>query len=562
MLMTIFRTGIILLVALWVIGCSAPADNSVAEPTLPDTVVSEPTAATNSTESEEAPVAAAEVPTLTPLPTETEIPPTETPIPTDTPEPTETPIPTATATNTPAPTNTPLPTPTRTTTPNAAGEIVHTVQPGEDIRSIAAQYGVLWSQLTAYNGITAAQVQPGMQIRIPVGMMSQTYTAAGGAPLPTQPAAGAGGDRVVLGPVTFDWQKLNNCGPTTTSVMLSYFGISRGQLTIAGAMKPNANDKNVSPAEVAAYVRGQGLGAFVGINGNIGLLEQLVTAGFPVMVEQWMSYDGGVGHYRAVRGFDRNQQLILQEDTFLGPGIWRSYGEFNADWAAFGNTYLVFYPPEREGEVSAIIGNDWARGSRWQRAFDTFNAGGGAYSQYWAGEALHQLGNDAAAVDYYRAAIASGLPSRFFWYNFGYMEAMNNLGQYQQVLDFTAPILQAMGLSEDIRYQRAVAYNALGQPDEARRELNLALSDNPNYAPAQQMLNTLPASAPTPVPAEPTPDPNVPTPDPNVPTPDPNVPTPDPNMPTPDPNVPTPDPNVPTPDPNVPTPDPNVTPTG
>jgi tetratricopeptide (TPR) repeat protein len=552
----ISRTSFILLLAAWLTACGTFADTTLAPtPT--------PVPATATVESEaEAPVAVAEVPTLTALPSPTSEPPTATPEPTNTPEPTETPIPTETPTQTPAPTNTPPPAPTPTNTPNAAGEIVHIVQPGEDINTIAAQYGVLRSQLTAYNNITAAQVIPGARIRIPVGMMSQTYNATGGAPQPTSVANTASTERVVLGPVTFDWQKLNNCGPTTTSVMLSYFGISKGQLTIAGAMKPNSNDKNVSPPEVAAYVRSQGLGAFVGINGNIGLLEQLMTAGFPVMVEQWMSYDGGVGHYRAVRGFDRNQQLILQEDTFLGPDIWRSYGEFNADWAAFGNTYIVFYQPNRESEVAAIIGGDWGRGAMWQRAYDTFNAGGGAYSQYWAGEALHQLGNDAAAVDYYQAAIASGLPSRFFWYNFGYMQALNDLGRHQQVLDFTAPILQAMQLSEDIRYQRALAYNALGQPDEARRELNLALSDHPGFAPAQALLNTLPAAAPTPVPPTMTPDPNVPTPDPNVPTPDPNVPTPDPNVPTPDPNVPTPDPNVPTPDPNVPTPDPNATPTG
>lgn len=524
MLTTIFRTSFILLVTVWLAACGAPAENSIA-PT-PASVES-----TDTTDSE-APIAAAEVPTLTAIPSPTSIPPTATPKPTDTPEPTATPVPTETPTETPVPTNTPPPPPTPTNTPNAAGEIVHVVQPGEDIYSVAAQYGVLWSQLTAYNGITAGQVQPGTRIRIPVGMMSQTYTAAGGDPLPNQPNTTSTADRVVLGPVTFDWQKLNNCGPTTTSVMLSYFGISKGQLTIAGAMKPNSADKNVSPAEVAAYVRSQGIGAFVGVNGNTGMLEQLLAAGFPVMVEQWMSYDGGVGHYRAVRGFDRNQQLMLQEDTFLGPDIWRSYGEFNSDWAAFGNTYIVFYQPDREGEVAAILGGDWNRASMWQRAYETFNAGGGAYNQYWAGEALHQLGNDAAAIDYYQAAIASGLPNRFFWYNFGYSEALNNLGRHQQVLDFTAPVLQAMQLSEDIRYQRAVAYNALGQVEEARRELNLALSDHPGFAPAQAFLNSLPAAAPPP--EQPTmtpvlPDPNVPTPDPNAPTPDPNVPTPDPN---------------------------------
>ncbi len=565
-----------LVVAVFLTACSAAADT--AESQLPPTLAI-PTAEaqanpTNTVVSE----AIAVVPTLTPLPSATKVPASPTKKPTNTPEPTATETATPLPTNTPLPTATPRPSPTGTPTPNARGEIVHIVQPGETLDTIVAQYGVLKSQLTTYNGITAAQVVPGAQIRIPIGMMGQTYTGGGGNTAPTAVAVTTA-DRVVLDGFTFDWQKLNNCGPTTTSVMLSYYGISKPQLTIAGVVKPNAKDKNVSPPEVAAYVRSQGMGAFIGVNGDMALIERLIAARFPVMVEQWMAYDGGVGHYRTVRGFDRTQQTVLQEDTFLGPDIWRGYNEFSADWAAFGGTYIVFYPTNREGELAAAIGNDWNRGAMWNRAYEGFANRGGAYAQYWAGEALHQLGNDQAAIGYYDAAIASGgLPSRFFWYNFGYMEALNNSGQYQRVLDFTAPVLQAMELSEDIRYQRAVAYKALGLTEEARRELNLALSDHPGFAPAQALLNTLPAATPptaTAEPLPPTPDPNVPptvdpnippTVDPNVPTPDPNIPpTVDPNIPpTVDPNIPpTVDPNIPpTEDPNIPTPDPNATPTG
>nr|MBA3534164.1 C39 family peptidase [Ardenticatenales bacterium] len=491
---------------------------------------------------------------------------------TRTPRPTRTASVTRAATETRAATKTPLPAPTGTNTPNASGEIVHTVAAGETIYTISAQYGVLWSQLTAYNSI-AAQVEVGQEIRIPVGMMSQRYVAGGGRTNATPVASSANENRVVLGPVTFDWQKLNNCGPTTTSVLLSYYGINQAQLTIAASLKPNANDKNVSPAEVASYVRRQGLGAFVGVNGNIGLLERLLAAGYPVMVEQWMQYDGGVGHYRAVRGYDRDREQVLQEDTFLGPDIWRSYGEFNRDWAYFNNTYIVFYPAADEARVAGIIGGDWNRGAMWQRALETFRNQSGALALYGQAEALHQLGNDADAVALYEQAINAGLPARYFWYRFGYFEALNNLGRYQRTLEFSEPILKAMGLGEDIRYHRAVAYKALGQTENARRELRQALQDNANYGPASALLNQLPPAPPTwtptaglpttPVAATPTPgtEPVPPTSEPVPPTPEPVPPTSEPVPPTPEPTPePVPPTPEPTPEPVPPTPEPTPEP--
>jgi tetratricopeptide (TPR) repeat protein/LysM repeat protein len=440
---------------------------------------------------------------------------TRTPRATGTPDATATALATETLTSSPVPpTSTPVPsnTPpaiTSTPTPNAEGEIVHTVGAGETLQSIAAQYGVLRTQLMAYNNI-GPEVTVGQQIRIPAGMMGQTYTGAGGAAATPLPRS-ADENRVVLGPVTFDWQKFNNCGPTTTSVMLSYYGVSQPQLTIAGALKPNPSDKNVNPSEVAAYVRRQGMGAFIGINGDIGLLERLLAAGYPVMVEQWMSYDGGVGHYRAVLGYDRTKQQILNDDTFLGPNIWRSYADFNRDWAYFNNLYIVFYPTADEGKVAGIIGGDWNRNAMWERALTTFRNQTGALALYGQAEALHQLGRDGDAIPVFEQAIAAGLPARYLWYRFGYFEALNSVGQYQKLLQVTAPVLQAMTLSEDIRYQRAVAHRGLGQTEQARRELQLALQDNPNHAPSSTLLAQLPAAPPPTVAASATQPPAPPT---------------------------------------------------
>ncbi|MEZ4519713.1 MAG: C39 family peptidase [Chloroflexota bacterium] len=52
-------------------------------------------------------------------------------------------------------------------------------------------------------------------------------------------------------------QKFNNCGPTNLTMVLRYYGIEADQLDIASVIRPNYEDRNVSPEELAAYVREQ-----------------------------------------------------------------------------------------------------------------------------------------------------------------------------------------------------------------------------------------------------------------------------------------------------------------
>jgi len=74
-------------------------------------------------------------------------------------------------TNTPRPTNTPTSTRTpivlQTSTPNPDGSIVHVVQPGEALWSIAVMYKVSLSQIYTLNGMTESSIiRPGQKIVI------------------------------------------------------------------------------------------------------------------------------------------------------------------------------------------------------------------------------------------------------------------------------------------------------------------------------------------------------------------------------------------------------------
>lgn len=52
-------------------------------------------------------------------------------------------------------------------------------------------------------------------------------------------------------------------------------------------------------------------------------------------------------------------------------------------------------------------------------------------------------------------------------------------------------MLAAMEMSEDIRYQRAIALHNLDWQEEARAELEQALADNLNFAPASVLLEEI-----------------------------------------------------------------------
>src|SRR3954453_20356549 len=50
------------------------------------------------------------------------------------------------------------------------------------------------------------------------------------------------------------YQGWNNCGPATLTMGLTYFGFKNDQYQAAQWLKPNSEDKNVSPWQIVDYV--------------------------------------------------------------------------------------------------------------------------------------------------------------------------------------------------------------------------------------------------------------------------------------------------------------------
>ena len=66
-------------------------------------------------------------------------------------------------------------------------------------------------------------------------------------PIPIPPAARIQNAR-------HEFQTWNNCGPATLAMTLSVFSLNLTQKDTAPVLKPNPEDRNVSPSEMTAYV--------------------------------------------------------------------------------------------------------------------------------------------------------------------------------------------------------------------------------------------------------------------------------------------------------------------
>jgi tetratricopeptide (TPR) repeat protein len=295
-----------------------------------------------------------------------------------------------------------------------------------------------------------------------------------------------------------EYQKLNNCGPVSLAAAASFFGTEITQFDAAEAVKGSPEDKNVSPQEMVGYLHSLGLGAVYRVNGDEELMKRLLANDLPVIVHQWLArpQDGVlVGHYRVLRGYDTNRDLFIANDPYTGPQFTISYAQFDDWWRPFNRGYIPVYRPEQETLVAAILGDDWDEETNHRLALaqaqgETQTLGDG-YALFDLGDEYLALGDPAAAVAAYDKAFAFDFPVHFLWYQFGPLEALNQVGDYQRVLDMSAQVIAQAGELEEVRLQRGLAYLGLGDAIAARAEIEKALDANPHYDRAIAALDRL-----------------------------------------------------------------------
>ena len=288
------------------------------------------------------------------------------------------------------------------------------------------------------------------------------------APAPVAP-------QVALSGVTHQWQTWNNCGPSTITMNLSYYGRSETQVESARFLKPNREDKNVSPDELAAYARSLGFEAVTRVGGDVELLKRLLSNGFPVIVEFWLDPEdnGGLGHYRLFTGYDEAGAYFLAEDSLNGSGIQVPIAEFDPFWQVFNRTYIVVYPPDQTALMHALIGEAMIDQLMLERALATAQMEAksdptNAFAWFNIGLNYARLDQPELAASAFDEARRLGLPYRMLWYQFDIFAVYLEVGRYQDVIDLGDATLEATGGLEELYYYRGLARQAVGQAEAAR----------------------------------------------------------------------------------------------
>jgi len=302
--------------------------------------------------------------------------------------------------------------------------------------------------------------------------------------------------RVVLGPFVHDWQTWNNCGPATLSIGLSYFEIARTQSAIGGVVHPDSADKNVSIHELLSYAESVGVRSREMINGDLDTLRRLISVGVPVLTEGLLRSEDDVGHYRIVRGYDLDADLILTSDSYIGAEVWMTSDDFQTLWMPFFFAYAPLYLPENEHEAANAVGAAWDRPTMLGKAlvaarFATVGNPTTALLWYNLGDALFLNDEYASALDAYERSMELGLTDRFFWYRFNYLILLNSLGMHSRLLELTDPIVADVDSLTEVQVERGAAFHALGQTDEAIRAYEKALEHAPQREDIRLVIDDL-----------------------------------------------------------------------
>ena len=313
---------------------------------------------------------------------------------------------------------------------------------------------------------------------------------------------------------THVYQEWNNCGPATMVMALTYFGRVHSQRDTAKVLRPNPEDRNVTPQEMAGFVNAQdGLRSVARVNGDLNLLKRLIASEIPVIIEigfdppgeyRWL---GWYGHYLLPVAYDDASSQVWVYDSWLGTsevpqtnadpnGRVLTYDELESYWAQFNRSFIVIYEPHQESLVNALLADQMNEAVMWQHSlsraqFDATQDPDNAFYWFNLGTSYNALGQYDKAALAFDQALAIGLPWRMLWYQFGPYEAYNQTGRYEDIVLLADTTLKDRPYFEESYYYLGLAQAALGDNTSARENLEKAVAFNPHFTLATQALADL-----------------------------------------------------------------------
>lgn len=308
-------------------------------------------------------------------------------------------------------------------------------------------------------------------------------------------------------------QTFNNCGPANLTQVMNWYGSDLTQQQVAEYLKPNSEDRNVSPWQIVDYVNEQTFGQYEAelfYGGTLDMLKTFIANDIPVVVEKGyeLPNDGWYGHYLTLYGYDDEEEIFHTQDSYLGPwdgsGRTDTYENVNYYWQQFNYAFYVVYEPSQRELVERIVGPElldpltmWtavAARAEEERKTDPDSP----FIWFSLGSALTRLGELTGEQQYYEAGAQAfdqareiGLPARMLWYQFRPYYAYNKVGRLQDVIDLADATLATQGGRnvEETYWHKGHALAGLGDIVGARDAYAQALEVNENFYPAQLSLD-------------------------------------------------------------------------
>jgi len=306
--------------------------------------------------------------------------------------------------------------------------------------------------------------------------------------------------RVQLAPPAYDEkrdkQDWNNCGPATLALYLRFFGWEGNQFDISEVIKTTRDDRNVNVEELVYYVRTRSgwLNAEFRVGGDLETLKKLIAAGIPVMIEEtfktdrqyWPEDDRWAGHYLLITGYDDGEQMFTVHDTERGPNQKLTYSELDENWQSFNRVYIMSFPPEMQGTVESILGEDWDIDVNRQKALEaaereTLSDPDNAFAWFNLGTNYTYFERYNEAVQAYDTAWTLGWPQRMLRYQFGPFMAYFHSLRNEDLMALTKNALEITRTSEEAMLWRGWGFYREGSPEDALNLYRASLKIRPDY---------------------------------------------------------------------------------
>lgn len=294
--------------------------------------------------------------------------------------------------------------------------------------------------------------------------------------------------------MSHEYQRFNNCGPTSLAMALSHKGINISQLQAADTVKGNYYDKNVSPQEMVNYLQTHNLQALYRVGGTKEIIQQLIANNIPVIVHQWMvdTKKSGdlIGHYRVVRGYNQENQTFITNDSYLGPNFTINYTNFDNWWRPFHYGYIPLYNNTEQETIQIILGQDFEASQNFtlglQKAQLEFDHYQDNYAHFNLGFFYYHTQKYPKAVEHFNLGISLGFPKYYLWYHPTPMQAWLQNGDYSRLIDHANWLNAKTGGLEEAYFLRGQAHEALQNLNQAQQDYQQSLKLNPRYQPALQ----------------------------------------------------------------------------